>query len=113
MAEIIKVLITHRIQRYPEWIADVEDDERRIRRLKATEETWAVSRPDAIALNAIHWDEILIKCEFWDGEPLSASDWHESRSGSVHLASGKIRAISSRSGYTSDHEEFRSRSSRS
>ncbi|GGT00433.1 hypothetical protein GCM10010156_68140 [Planobispora rosea] len=106
MAEIIKALIPpYKIERYLEGVVDVEDDEWHIRRLNATREIWADIGPSAIALNTGYCDEALIKYELWQGEP-PASDWDERRSGSVHLVSGKIYAISCHSGEMTYGEEF-------
>jgi hypothetical protein len=108
MAEIIKTFLDpSKIRRYLEGIVDVEDvdAEDRIQDLFTTSEIWSDSGPNTIAFDPTHCDHALIKYELWDGEP-AASDWEESRSGSVHLTSGKVYAISSWSGDTTCHEEF-------
>jgi hypothetical protein len=68
-------------------------------------EIWADSDLNAIALDPTRCDDALIKYELWDGEP-AASDWGESQSGSIHLTSGKVYAISSWSGSVTYNEEF-------
>ncbi|SNR97001.1 hypothetical protein SAMN05216276_100244 [Streptosporangium subroseum] len=108
MAEIIKTLLDPRkIQRYLEGIVDVEDVDAkdRISGFFATGEIWADSSLNAIALDPTHCDHALIKYELWDGEP-AATDWDESQSGSIHLTSGKVYAISSWSGGVTYNEEF-------
>ncbi|WP_405142622.1 hypothetical protein OG589_35235 [Sphaerisporangium sp. NBC_01403] len=105
MPEIIKTLLDPRkIERYLVGVADVEA-EWSVHELNAYGEVWADSGPNAIALDAAYSDHVLIKYELWDGEP-AASDWDESWSGSVHLTSGKIFALSCHSGEATDHEEF-------
>lgn len=104
MAEIVRRLLDPRkIGRYLQGVADVEAPWSVAG--GTYEGQWIESGPDGIALDAGHSDDVLIEYELWDGEP-SASDWDESRSGSVYLTSGKVCAISCHSGELDHHEEF-------
>ncbi|GLW99591.1 hypothetical protein [Microtetraspora sp. NBRC 16547] len=108
MAQIIKTFLDPRkISRYLEGIVDTEDVDAtwQIHNLITTSEIWSDSGPNAIALDSTHCDDALIKYELWDSEP-TASDWGESRSGSVYLTSGKVQAMSSWSGDSTYNEEF-------
>ncbi|MEW9530960.1 hypothetical protein [Microbispora sp. NPDC049125] len=104
MAQIIKRLLQpQKIEPYFQGVADVEapwtvnggtfGDE------------WISSEPGGIALADVYCDDVLVEYELWDGEP-PASNWDDAHSGSIHLTSGKICAISGCSGDTEEYEEF-------
>ncbi|GAA4214381.1 hypothetical protein GCM10023074_67120 [Microbispora amethystogenes] len=93
MAEIIKRLLDPwKIEPYLRGVADVEAPWSVAGGTSGDE--WITIGPDGIALDAAHYGHALIEYELWDGEP-PASDWEESRSGSIYLTSGKICAITS------------------
>ncbi|MGV9325242.1 hypothetical protein [Streptosporangium sandarakinum] len=100
MAGIIKTLLDSRkIERYLVGVVDVEAE-------------WDLFGPEradvvprSIALDATYCDHALIKYELWDGEP-PAMGWVESCSGTIHLPSGRMHAISCHSG-ESDYCEIR------
>ncbi|GIH62869.1 hypothetical protein [Microbispora siamensis] len=104
MAEIIKRLLDpQKIERYLKGVADVEAPWSVAGLLPR--DMWISRGPDGIALSATRCEHALIEYELWDGEP-PASDWDESWSGSVHLTSGKVLALSGYQGDTTEYEEF-------
>ncbi|WP_214106777.1 hypothetical protein [Acrocarpospora catenulata] len=104
MTEIVKRLLhPHKIERYLQGVADVEAPWSVAG--GTSRDLWIESGPDGIALDATNCDDVLIEYELWDGEP-PASNWDESRSGSIYLTSGTICAISSYSGESDHYEEF-------
>ncbi|MDF5758164.1 hypothetical protein [Spongiactinospora sp. TRM90649] len=104
MAEIIRVLTTGKIGKYLEGVVDVEDDGT-VHGLDARGERWADIADNAMALEGLSFDDALIRYELWDGTP-TTPQWDESLSGRLHLATGKVAALSCYGGECDLQEEF-------